>query len=96
MEIKIKKGRTPIGTFQLVRLQIAAAYEWHKYKVIAATGIAKNEPNQDGAVIWMELAEKSNGRAQEYFSLPLSCFDQRVMPNTEADKFLEQVKSVQK
>lgn len=96
MGIKIKKGVNPVETFQLVRLQIAAAYEWHKYKVIAVTGAKQNEPNQDGAVIWMELAEKSNGRAQEYFSMPLSCFDQRVLPNTEADKFWEQVKTVAK
>lgn len=95
MGIKIKKGFNPVLTFQLVRLQIAAAYEWHKYKVIEVTGAKQNEPNQDGAVIWMELAEKSNGLAQEYFSLPLSCFDQRVLPNTEADKFWEQTKSVQ-
>lgn len=96
MSIKIKNGINPVGTFQLVRLQISADYEWHKYRVIAATGVAKNEPNQDGAVIWMELAEKSNGRAQEYFALPLSCFDQRVLPNIEADKFWEQTKTIQK
>jgi hypothetical protein len=90
--LKIKKDINPIGTFQLVRIQLAGGYTWHKYKVIEVTGNASNTPNQDSPIICMDLAEKNPGTLQQFISLPLSVFgvgepNQRVMPLEGTDKF---------
>lgn len=90
--LKIKKYINPIGTFQVVRIQLAGVYTWHKYKVIEVTGDATNTPNQDAPTIWMELAEINPGTLQQFISLPLSAFgvgepNQRVMPLEGTDKF---------
>lgn len=92
--LKIKKHINPIGTFQLVRIQLAGGYTWHKYKVIEVTGNASNTQNQDSPIIWMELAEKNPGTLQQFISLPLSAFgvdgpNQCVMQRDWTDKFWE-------
>lgn len=95
----LKREIDPIGTFQLVRIQLAGGYTWHKYKVIEVTGDATNTPNQDAPIIWMELAEKNPGTLHQFISLPLSAFgvgepNQRVMPLEGTDKFWEIGKSI--
>lgn len=92
--MKLKKGINPIGTAQLVRVQIKAGYTWHKYNVLEVTGDATNTPSQDSPIIWMELAEKNPGTLQQFISLPLSVFPQRVLPNDAGDKFWEEGKTV--
>ena len=97
--VKIKKGIDPIGTSQLIRMQLAGAYTWQQYKVIEVTGDATNTPNQDAPIIWMELAEKNPGTLQQFISLPLSAFgvgepNQRVMPLEGTDKFWESGKTI--
>lgn len=93
--MRIKKGVNPVGTALLVRMQLKAGYTWHKYNVLEVTGDATNSPNQDGPIVWMELGEKNPGTLQQFISLPLSVFSQRVLPNGEGDKFWEETKSVQ-
>lgn len=93
-ELKIKKGVDPVGTTQLVRFQTNNEYYWHKYLVIEVTGAAENTPNQDSPVIWMELAERNPGTIPQFVSLPLSAFDQRVLCNTNEDKFWTNRKTV--
>lgn len=97
--MKLKKGINPIGTFQLIRMQLAGGYTWHKYKVIEVTGDDTNAPNQDGPTIWFELVEKNGGNLQQFFALPLSAFgvgkaEQRVMPLEGTDKFWDEGKVV--
>jgi len=97
--MKLKKGISPIGTFQLIRMQLAGGYTWHKYKVIEVTGDSSNTPNQETPVIWFELSEKNGGNLQQFFVLPLSAFgvgtaDQRVMPLEGTDKFWDEGKVV--
>ena len=92
--MKLKKGINPIGTTQRVRMQFKAEYSWHRYNVLEVTGDANNTPNDGGPVIWMELAEKNAGTLQQFISLPLSVFPQRVQPNEAGDKFWEDGKTV--
>lgn len=87
--IKIKKGVNPVGTTQLIRQQVPTKFAWHKYNVIEVTGSGNFTPSEDGPIIWMELAEKNPGMLQQFISLPLSVFHQRVLPNEKADKFWE-------
>ncbi len=68
-------------------MQVKAEYTWHNYTVFEVTGDATNTPNQDPPIIWMELTEKNPGTLQQFISLPLSVFPQRVMPNEAGDKF---------
>lgn len=90
--MRIKKGADPIGTNHLVRMQSAALMTWHKYEVVAVTDAATNMPNEKDPVVFFELAEKNPGHLQQFFSLPLSAFPNRVVPNAESDKFWEEQK----
>ena len=91
--MRLRKDFNPVGTSQLIRLQLRGQFTWHKYTVLEVTGGKINMPNEGNPVIWMELAEKNGGTFQQFISLPLSVFGQRVLPLTEGDKFWEEVKS---
>ena len=93
--IRIKKEVNPVSIPVLVKFQVAARDAWHKYQIIEVTGDQKNAPNQDGPILWMELAEKNTGLLAQYISLPLSVFEGRVLPYGEMEPFWENVKTIQ-
>lgn len=87
---KIKRGVNPAGKTVLVRCQVNGNFSWHKYNVLDATGHHDNLPANGSPVMYMQLAEKNpEGRLQEYIALPLSAFDQRVLAESDTDKFWE-------
>lgn len=93
--MRIKKDINPVGTIQLVRLQNGGPYTWHKFKVIAVTGASSNTPSPDGPTVYMEVAERKQDWMQQYITLPLSAFDQRVIAESKDDLFWEQTKTHQ-
>lgn len=87
---KIKNGSNPAGKTVLVRCQVNGNFTWHKYNVLDVTGAQHNAPANGSPVVFMQLAEKNpEGRLQEYISLPLSAFGQRVLAESDTDKFWE-------
>jgi len=84
----------PIGTIQLVRMQLAGNFTWHKYRVIAATGLSKSAPSPDGPIIYMEAAERVSQGLDNFLTLPLSSFEGRVLCETKADKFWQDEKTI--
>ena len=92
--VTLKNDFDPIGCTVLVRSQLAGAFTWHQFKVHAVTGADKNIPNPDGPTIHMEIAEKNRGGLQQFISLPLSAFDQRVLSLDATDQFWEMGKTI--
>lgn len=94
-KMNIKPNSNPIGTTQIVRSQsVDGGYNWHKYKVISITGHAPFAPNAE-PIVHMELVERQPGHLQQFVSLPLNAFDQRVMSNTPEDQFWTSPKGVE-